>query len=54
MDDVLVNFDPDRAKAMAEALREYSEKRQILLFTCHPTTKGIFREIDPKTNVIAI
>ena len=56
MDDVLVNFDPDRAEAMAEALREYSERRQILLFTCHPNTEMIFKKLDQrqKTNVIEI
>jgi uncharacterized protein YhaN len=52
MDDVLVNFDPERAKAMAKVLEDYSEKRQILLFTCHPGTIDIFKEAAPKTNEI--
>jgi uncharacterized protein YhaN len=42
MDDVLVNFDPERARAMAELLVEFSENHQVLLFTCHPSTAEMF------------
>ncbi|MBK9167005.1 MAG: AAA family ATPase [Bryobacterales bacterium] len=38
MDDVLVNFDPERAVAMAACLREFSASHQTLFFTCHPET----------------
>ena len=38
MDDVLVNFDPVRARAVARELARFSEQRQILIFTCHPGT----------------
>jgi uncharacterized protein YhaN len=54
MDDVLVNFDPDRAKAIAQALINYSQEKQILLFTCHPHTEKMFKKIDQQTNVIKI
>lgn len=47
MDDVLVTFDPERAKAVAERLCEFSRDHQILLFTCHPSTAELMREIDP-------
>ncbi len=39
MDDILVNFDPERAEHTAEALLDLSQsgkKHQILFFTCHP------------------
>jgi uncharacterized protein YhaN len=43
MDDVLVNFDPERATAMAEVLSQVSERQQILFFTCHPHTRDLLR-----------
>ncbi len=39
MDDVLVNFDPERAERTAKALLDLSQsgkRHQILFFTCHP------------------
>ena len=36
LDDVLVNFDTDRQRCAARALRELSQTHQILAFTCHP------------------
>ncbi|MHB1508701.1 MAG: AAA family ATPase [Acidimicrobiales bacterium] len=36
LDDVLVNFDPDRARAVAVELVNSSASHQILLLTCHP------------------
>lgn len=42
VDEVLVNFDPNRAKRTAEILHEFGENRQILIFTCHPTTTKYF------------
>jgi hypothetical protein len=36
LDDVLVNFDPERARAVAAELAESSRSNQIVLFTCHP------------------
>jgi uncharacterized protein YhaN len=44
MDDVLVNFDPQRAARTAEALAKFAEETglQILFFTCHPHTADLF------------
>jgi uncharacterized protein YhaN len=44
MDDVLVNFDPVRARSAAATLTEFSRETgvQILFFTCHPGTVGLF------------
>jgi uncharacterized protein YhaN len=38
MDDVLVNFDPQRAEQTCRALAELSRASQVLYFTCHPET----------------
>jgi uncharacterized protein YhaN len=43
LDDVLVNFDRDRAARTASILHEFSARRQTLLFTCHPETEGLFQ-----------
>ncbi|MCH8474076.1 MAG: AAA family ATPase [Opitutales bacterium] len=44
LDDLLVNFDPDRAARIADVLTEFAVGRQIILFTCHPHTKEMFVE----------
>lgn len=38
MDDILVNFDPQRAAAAAGVLATFAETNQLLFFTCHPAT----------------
>jgi uncharacterized protein YhaN len=43
MDDVLVNFSPDRAEAMATVLAEVAREQQVLFFTCHPATRDLLR-----------
>lgn len=48
MDDVLVNFDPERRMGAAKAVAELAESRQVLFFTCHPDTARIFAEIAPQ------
>jgi len=44
VDEVLVNFDPDRARQTADILLNFGNDRQILLFTCHPRTIDSFPE----------
>jgi uncharacterized protein YhaN len=46
VDEVLVNFDPGRAKRTAEVLHEFGKNRQILIFTCHPETVEYFKPKD--------
>ena len=43
VDEVLVNFDPDRALRAAIAFTELSKTNQVLVFTCHPTVVELFR-----------
>jgi len=47
LDDVLVNFDPERARAVARMLRDYTRESQVLLFTCHPETAAILEAEAP-------
>lgn len=42
VDEVLVNFDPERAGRTAELLRKFAKGRQVLVFTCHPSTEKYF------------
>ncbi|MBA4179400.1 MAG: hypothetical protein C0506_02325 [Anaerolinea sp.] len=54
VDDVLVNFDPDRAKRAARALVSLAETTQVVVFTCHPSTVDHFLGEDPGIPVIDI
>ena len=54
MDDVLVNFDPARARAVAEELAAFSQQHQVLIFTCHPATARLFAEVAPESKLIAM
>ena len=38
MDDILVNFDPDRAERAARSIEDLATRHQVLYFTCHPGT----------------
>ncbi len=54
MDDILVNFDPKRAKEACEALAELSKDQQVLLFTCHPETVDLVRSAAEDCKVIEL
>ena len=43
VDEVLVNFDPQRALRAANAFVELSQSNQVLVFTCHPSVVDRFR-----------
>ena len=45
VDEVLVNFDPERARLAAESFAELSETNQVLVFTCHPSIAELFVEV---------
>ena len=44
MDDILVNFDADRAGRAASAIGDLAGRHQVLYFTCHPWTAEL---LDP-------
>jgi uncharacterized protein YhaN len=46
MDDILVNFDPQRATEAAAAILKLAGEHQVLFFTCHPETVSLFRQHD--------
>ncbi len=46
LDEILVNFDPPRARQTARLFAEFSRKRQTLLFTCHPYITDLFADRD--------
>lgn len=50
LDDALANFDDRRCAAALRWLRKESEKRQILLFTCHSREAEFFRD-DPAVRI---
>ena len=52
MDAVLVNFDIERARAMAAVFDAFARDRQVLLFTCHHETVALFQDMSPGTRVL--
>lgn len=51
MDDVFVNFDPERAQRMAEMLVRFAEDHQVLLFTCHPESAELLMRVQPDVDL---
>lgn len=54
MDEILVNFDPHRAKATVKGILDLSREHQVLFFTCHPEMASLFKEADPNISVLEI
>ena len=54
MDDVMVNFDPTRARQAAGGILEMAETHQVLFFTCHPEGVQVFRDQQPDVPVYRI
>ncbi len=57
MDDILVNFDPERAKHTAKSLLSLSQgskAHQILFFTCHPHVADMLQDINPSTQLFLV
>ncbi len=57
MDDVLVNFDPERAKRTAKAmlsLRHGENAHQILFFTCHPHMADMLQSIATESQLFLV
>ena len=52
MDDILVNFGPDRAHALAQVLGGFADEHQVLLFTCHPATRDMVARTVPRCRVV--
>jgi uncharacterized protein YhaN len=54
MDDVLVNFDEDRARQTLRVLQETSQHAQVLLLTCHRRTARLWQEISPEASILEL
>lgn len=53
LDDVLVNFDANRARAAARVLRDFSASGyQVLMFTCHDHIRDLFQVMDVEIRVL--
>ncbi len=50
-DEVLAVSDPEASKAVAEALREISTERQVIVFTSQPDDVAVFQGVEPAVNV---
>jgi uncharacterized protein YhaN len=54
MDDVLVNFDPGRARTVAATIAEYARTHQVIMFTCHPATRHLLVEAAPDARIVEL
>lgn len=54
LDDVLVNFDEDRARKSLRALASAARERQILLFTCHDWVRGLVEKQATAAQVVRL
>ncbi|MCZ2110571.1 MAG: AAA family ATPase [Dehalococcoidia bacterium] len=54
VDEILVNFDPDRARAAAAGFARVAQNHQVIVFTCHPWVVEIFRSAEPRAQVIEL
>ncbi len=53
MDDILVNFDAERAERAASAIRDLAERHQVLYFTCHAWTAEMLDPEGARTLMLA-
>ena len=54
LDDILVNFDPQRKRRVAQILLDFAEQHQVLMLTCHPDTAVLLAELGMSNPVIGI
>lgn len=54
MDEVLVNFDPERSLGVAEAIGDVATRHQVLMFTCHPGTVDLLQTTCGDTRVVEL
>jgi uncharacterized protein YhaN len=54
MDDVVVNFDPERRAGAVAAVAELAKMRQVIYFTCHPDTAAVLTEQVPGATLVGL
>jgi uncharacterized protein YhaN len=47
MDDILVDFSPDRLEPAARAIADLAQRRQVVFLTCHPATADLLCRVAP-------
>jgi|GEM_PF-1159025 len=52
VDDVLVNFDPGRARSAIQLLAQLAEHQQVIAFTCHPWLRELFEAEGAQTQTL--
>lgn len=45
MDDILVNFDDERGPLAVQSLADFARKRQVIVMTCHESTRELYRRV---------
>lgn len=53
-DDILVNFDAQRRRGAAMALKELSNHRQVIIFTCHEEIVRLMQDCAPGLNTVEL
>jgi uncharacterized protein YhaN len=54
MDDVVVNFDPERRLGAVAAVAELAKLRQVLYFTCHPEMAQLLADAVPGSGLVTL
>ncbi len=54
MDDVMANFDPERATATAAVLADHGREHQLIVFTCHPATVERLLAAEPSAGLLEL
>jgi uncharacterized protein YhaN len=54
VDEVLVNCDPERAKVAVEGFVELAQTNQVLVLTCHPWVRDLFKEASGEVEIVPL
>ncbi|MBS1847090.1 MAG: hypothetical protein JST73_02340, partial [Actinobacteria bacterium] len=52
LDDIMVNFDPERAETTTRVLADVAANRQVIVFTCHPWIVDVMQEVVPDLHLV--
>jgi uncharacterized protein YhaN len=51
VDEVLVNFDPARAREAARGFARLAQRHQVIAFTCHPWVVELMQAAEPNARI---
>lgn len=54
LDDIMVNFDPERAETTTRVLADVADDRQVIVFTCHPWIVEVMHEVVPDLHLVEL